>query len=227
MVLKKILYWLMVVCFPLLIVTSTIRVVLNSTQVYEYCIQKFDITSVTGIDNQELHRIYQHWLNYYSSAVTSPQVQVVKKGGEIIDLLSQKEIIHLQDVKGLVQLNSAVQTTVLMFVLVCIGILKCRGKEWRLMIKAIFTGSLITMGIVLLLAVASFLGFDKLFTLFHQVSFSNQFWILDPTKDYLIMMFPEGFFFDVALFGLGMAALLSTIFATLSYAGLRWTRDTV
>jgi uncharacterized membrane protein len=31
------------------------------------------------------------------------------------------------------------------------------------------------------------------------VSFSNNLWLLDPQKDYLIMMFPEGFFNDAAI----------------------------
>jgi uncharacterized membrane protein len=32
------------------------------------------------------------------------------------------------------------------------------------------------------------------------MSFSNDLWLLDPSKDYLIMMFPQGFFFDAAVF---------------------------
>ncbi|MDD2471668.1 MAG: DUF1461 domain-containing protein, partial [Dehalococcoidales bacterium] len=31
------------------------------------------------------------------------------------------------------------------------------------------------------------------------ISFSNDLWLLDPAKDYLIMMFPQGFWADAAL----------------------------
>ena len=42
-------------------------------------------------------------------------------------------------------------------------------------------------------------GFDSLFLLFHQLSFSNDFWQLDPSKDYLIIMFPLGFWLDATM----------------------------
>ena len=45
-------------------------------------------------------------------------------------------------------------------------------------------------------SVLAIIGFDRLFLFFHLVSFSNELWILDPRHDYLIAMFPQGFFFD-------------------------------
>ena len=38
------------------------------------------------------------------------------------------------------------------------------------------------------------------FRYFHLISFTNDLWILDPRRDYLIMMFPQGFFFDSTMF---------------------------
>jgi integral membrane protein (TIGR01906 family) len=55
-------------------------------------------------------------------------------------------------------------------------------------------------------------GFETLFTLFHHISFANDLWQLDPRRDYLIMMFPLGFWFDatmrVAATAVGGALLL-------------------
>jgi len=45
----------------------------------------------------------------------------------------------------------------------------------------------------------SLIDFNSLFYLFHIVSFSNELWLLDPSKDYLIRMFTEGFFYDAAI----------------------------
>jgi integral membrane protein (TIGR01906 family) len=42
-------------------------------------------------------------------------------------------------------------------------------------------------------------GFDTLFLTFHRLSFSNDFWLLDPRTDYLVMMFPQGFWFDATV----------------------------
>ena len=41
-------------------------------------------------------------------------------------------------------------------------------------------------------------GFEQVFVAFHEVSFSNPFWMLSAT-DSLILMFPEGFFYDTAM----------------------------
>ena len=57
-------------------------------------------------------------------------------------------------------------------------------------------GGWLTFSLVLLVALLALVGFDRLFLYFHLVSFSNDLWILDPRHDYLIAMFPQGFFFD-------------------------------
>jgi integral membrane protein (TIGR01906 family) len=67
-------------------------------------------------------------------------------------------------------------------------------------LRGLEIGSIITAAFTMILIAWAFIDFDGLFLLFHYVSFSNNLWILDPSKDYLIMMFPEGFFNDVALF---------------------------
>jgi integral membrane protein (TIGR01906 family) len=51
------------------------------------------------------------------------------------------------------------------------------------------------VGVVVLVGVLSLLDFDGLWTRFHQVAFRNDMWLLDPRTDYLIMLFPEPFWF--------------------------------
>jgi integral membrane protein (TIGR01906 family) len=53
---------------------------------------------------------------------------------------------------------------------------------------------------MLALGLGMLLGFDQLFLQFHLISFTNEFWQLDPSKDYLIMLFPQGFWYDATLF---------------------------
>ena len=56
--------------------------------------------------------------------------------------------------------------------------------------------TIIFLGSVMLWAM---IDFNSIFYFFHIMSFSNDLWLLDPATDYLIMMFPEGFFFDSAI----------------------------
>jgi len=60
---------------------------------------------------------------------------------------------------------------------------------------------------MLALGLGTMAGFDRLFLQFHVISFSNELWVLDPARDYLIMLFPQGFWYDATLFcTLGTAA---------------------
>ena len=58
-----------------------------------------------------------------------------------------------------------------------------------------------------LVGVLSLVGFDRLFLYFHLISFSNDLWILDPSRDYLIAMFPQGFFFDATMLIAGLVVV--------------------
>ena len=42
-------------------------------------------------------------------------------------------------------------------------------------------------------------GFDTLFLLFHRISFANDLWQLNPRTDYLLIMFPLGFWLDATM----------------------------
>jgi integral membrane protein (TIGR01906 family) len=70
----------------------------------------------------------------------------------------------------------------------------------RELVRGTFIGSIITLGMIVGLGIASVAAdFDQLFLQFHFLAFTNQLWLLDPARDYLIMLFPEGFWFDAAL----------------------------
>lgn len=75
--------------------------------------------------------------------------------------------------------------------------------------------------VVALIAAAMLLAFHLLFTQFHLLSFTNDLWMLDPRTDRLLLMFPDGFWFDVAL-GVGILTFLEALLiALLGYIVLR------
>jgi integral membrane protein (TIGR01906 family) len=64
--------------------------------------------------------------------------------------------------------------------------------------------------------------FGDAFVQFHLVAFSNDLWILDPTRDHLLMLFPEGFWFDATMRIAGLTALEAAALAVLGAAVMRW-----
>ncbi len=49
------------------------------------------------------------------------------------------------------------------------------------------------VALVVVVGVLSWIDFEGLWTRFHQIAFRNDLWQLDPSRDYLIMLFPEPF----------------------------------
>jgi len=220
-IIKVIAYWLVICCLPLLLISSTIRWGVNNLQLYEYGVDKYDIDNVTGLDKPELLKVYQQLIDYYNSRTESPQVEV-SRSGEMFNIFSEKELIHLGDVKGLMTLDYLIQW-ITFLVLVMSGlllVLKDREK-WQKLARSMFWGSVATIALMGFLGVWSLIGFENLYILFHLVSFSNELWILDPSRDYLIMLFPGGFFYDVALYGCAAIIIESIVIGGIAFAVFR------
>jgi integral membrane protein (TIGR01906 family) len=223
-ILKSALFWLIVCCIPLLFISSNLRWGMTELSLYEYGIDTYPVSAVTGITKPELLKVHQHLIDYYNSKIDTAQV-AVQHGEKTINIFNEKELIHLRDVKGLFLLDCTVQIVTFSIVLACILLLLFLLKEkWRISIKGILWGSAVTLGLVLFLALWSLVGFEQLFVFFHQLSFTNQFWILDPSKDYLIMLFPSEFFYDVALFGFGAVVLQSAVLGGIAWGLLKIRR---
>jgi integral membrane protein (TIGR01906 family) len=200
-IITGIVYFLLICCIPVLLVTGTIKAEVGNIRLYENGFNKYNISEDTGIDSTGLHNVARHLIDYFNLKTDSAQISVVRSGNQV-DLFNSKELIHLQDVRDLIQMDYIVFRFALSFMIICALILFFLSSErLRKVIKGLFWGSAVTLTGIIVLALWAMFGFERFFVLFHIVSFSNDLWILDPTTDYLIRLFPEGFFYDAALYG--------------------------
>ena len=205
---------LIVLIIPLLLVTTNVRLVADSPYLYSYGFQKYGIESVTGIEMGQLELAGEKIRDYFSNDQDYLVIDIERQGQKIKNLYNQREILHMKDVKNLIQLIYSIQIwSLLLFItLILIGFLSIRLRKFSNVIDPISWGGGLTLGIAAVVGILSLFGFQRLFLFFHLVSFDNDLWILDPTRDYLIMMFPQGFFFDATVFivvlTLGQALLL-------------------
>ena len=75
------------------------------------------------------------------------------------------------------------------------------------------TGGILTVVLLLLAGLLSLVDFTQAFIAFHEMAFSNDLWMLDPRTDYLVMIFPEGFWFD-AVMRIAMTSAIEGVIAT-------------
>jgi integral membrane protein (TIGR01906 family) len=210
-ILTKILF---IICIPFFLFTASIGIAVNSHWLYTAGFEKYNITQVTGITLPELNKAASGLIKYFNSGEEYINLQVIKNG-EPFTLFNDKEVQHLKDVKGLIWFDYWVLIGTFAYLLIYAGFHERRKANKRNLAQGLFGGGILTIVLGLVLGVGILFGFDQLFWNFHLISFSNDFWLLDPTKDYMIMMFPGDFWYDafgfVAILTLGLAVIVGAM----------------
>jgi integral membrane protein (TIGR01906 family) len=193
--------WLFMLCLPLLLLTASIGWAANSPSLYKYGFDKYNVSQTTGLVHSELEKVATGLISYFNSSEESISLTVIKDG-EPFELFNQREVSHLRDVKGLIWLDYWVLLGTLIYALGYAGVSLFWRKRryWRRLARGMVGGGGITLFLMLALGLGTLLNFDQLFLQFHLVSFTNELWQLDPAKDYLLMLFPQGFWYDATLF---------------------------
>ncbi|MEE9199506.1 MAG: TIGR01906 family membrane protein [Dehalococcoidia bacterium] len=207
---------LVIVAIPLLLTTTSLRFAINQPRLYEYGFDKYNISERVGIDRDELTSIAGEIRDYFNSDQEFIDIRATIFGQEK-DLFTRREIVHMRDVKGLVQGVYLLQWITLGYVLAygIVYLLWLGRAALPLLARRLLWGGGLTLGVLVVLGLASLVGFDSLFLKFHQLGFSNDFWRLDPRVHNLIAMFPQDFFLVatllVAVLTIGQALLLVAV----------------
>lgn len=218
--------WLFMLCLPILLLTASIGWAVNSLWLYEYGFRKYDVSQTTGLAEVELDKAATGLISYFNSDEEFISLTVIKNG-EPFELFNQREVLHLRDVKGLIWLDYWVLLGTLIYALGYAGVslFWWRRRYWRRLAWGIVGGSGIALALMLALGLGTILNFDQLFLQFHLLSFANELWQLDPTRDYLIMLFPQGFWYDATVFCALATAALAIILGGVGGGYLLFTRS--
>ncbi|MBA7564156.1 hypothetical protein ES708_05818 [subsurface metagenome] len=167
-------------------------------------------------------------IGYFNSDEEYISVTVIKDG-KPFELFNQREVGHLKDVKGLIRLDYRVLLGTLIYVLAYAGVCLFwqRRRYWRRLAWGVVGGSSLTLIVMLALGVGALFNFEQLFIQFHLLSFTNELWMLDPSRDYLIMLFPSGFWYDAAILCAGITAGLAKVLGGVSGGWLVVNRSKV
>ncbi len=201
--------WLFVLCLPLLLLTASIGGAINSSWLYKYGFGEYDVSQTTGLSQSELEKAATGLIRYFNSDEEYISLSVEKDGKPFV-LFNQREVTHLKDVKGLIRLDYLVLLGTLIYALGYVAVSLFWRKDWRQLAGGVVKGSGLTLALMTALGLGALLDFDQLFLQFHLISFTNELWMLDPTRDYLIMLFPGGFWYDAALF-CGLATVVGAV----------------
>ncbi|MSP79289.1 MAG: TIGR01906 family membrane protein [Dehalococcoidia bacterium] len=204
---------LFLLAVPVFLVTNNVMWAFNESRLYSYGFTKYNIPDAMFMPMQDLERIAADLRTYFRDNTDLVDIRYVGR-----PFYNEKEVAHLKDVKALVKSVSKLRRIALAYILgfAVVGFIWRRDAfSTQLSRLAIWAGG-ITLALLALAGLAFLFSFDSLFILFHQLSFANDFWQLDPARDNLVRMFPEGFWFDAAML-IVVATVLEA--ATLTAAG--------
>ncbi len=186
---KKILTTILLFLFLL---TFTINIVGFNYFIHKYEFKKLNVYSEfqdkSVVDKQSLNIIKNIYFN------TNPDS----------NFLSETEIIHIKDVRNLVLLSLTI--LVISLALLIFILLKNKSKIKSLL----FTSSFINIIIFIIIALPFFINFSSSFTVFHEIFYTNDYWLISPGSD-IIKIYPEKFFVDMGSYILIANLIISLI----------------
>ena len=188
------------VALALFIVTSGVRWVTLGESFYLSEFARYHVGAVTGLSNEDLGRVAHAFVTYFQSPPGRLDIVVNLPEGPQ-PLLNEREIAHMIEVQGLMHRIFFIWTWSMVTLVISGGIIVAADQSsgGRAVLIASVLGGALAVLTVGALTVASMVNFEQLFWQFHLISFTNDFWLLDPLRDRLIQLYPEGFFYDAAL----------------------------
>lgn len=193
---------------------SAVQVVVYNDTYFQWHYENHDIEEATGMSVENLMVVTDKMMDYLIDKRDTLDMEA-EVNGELEEVFGEREKAHMVDVKDLfLQGKSFRDLSAVTLLIALLYFLTARRewlKDWFGQLKVFFIGSFITVGILGALFASDF---NKYFTIFHEMFFDNDLWLLDPKTDILINMVPEIFFFQtcmlvISLFVLSIILILS------------------
>jgi len=192
---------LFAILLPLFLILFNVTYITHSEWLYSYSWWRNDIENRTGLPASELNRGANQIKEYFLDDSERLDLRV-NFGNTEVSLYNEREILHMIDVKALMKgvFSIVVWSGLAILLLIAAGALLLWQGLPDLLARSLRWSAIGTGAFLLVFGIASLINFGWVFTQFHFLSFANDLWLLDPRTDYLVIMFPQQFFFEATLF---------------------------
>ncbi len=217
----NIIRWILIIVTPLFLTVFTVRVIISwnspSFPEWEYGRIAPDQFGFTPDERQELAEATLAYLRHPDPAEKSIRLlEELRLPGTDNPLYNPAEIGHMYDVK--VVSDQFKQAMWLFAVVLAAGyiFLFARSATRLTGAKTVMQSGIFTVAIVFLVMLFISIGWSLFFTLFHNIFFAAGTWAFSYS-DSLIRLFPEQFWFDIALLWTGGILVQGGILALIGY----------
>jgi len=187
-----------VLLLPLLVISTSLRGLVTDRDFMLRGFQDNQVAVTTGLDDAQLQRIADAFVAYFQGPPGQIQMQVTAFG-QSRALFNDREVTHMEDVQALIQWFLRMQLVAAAVVVLRVAFGVVFDRSPAAIGREMLWSTSLMVALVVLVGVLSLMDFEGLWTRFHQIAFRNDLWQLDPTRDYLIMLFPEPFWFTATI----------------------------
>lgn len=188
------------VLMPIIFLSSIQLVGLNESWYKDWHKNKFSEFNITGaIDEQRLEAQVNNLFLYLNNQAELNNY-----------FYTEREILHLFDIKDIISRVKTINGVLIITIFLILTLVLLTSRFLGLA-KTTFFASLISLMFYLVTIGLTVFNFDKIFLIFHQLLFTNDYWLLDPNIHSLIVIFPPNLFFDLTLQIIYLAVALNLI----------------
>lgn len=171
----------------LFIFCASVYLVLNIRQIYYFDIDFLKIEEEVGLDDWIIRENYDILIDY----------NLITKQAEELKFpsfsMSDAGRIHFEEVRRIFFAIQYAGAASLLLFAAGFAYKACRRDFESLKLMAVFS-----VVIPLTVGTAIAVGWQKVFVIFHELVFQNDYWIFDPVTDPVINILPDEFFFHCA-----------------------------
>lgn len=187
----------------LTIILFAVKVTLNFKLLYYFDIRHLNISKLSNLHNNEIKLIYNYIINFINSSNTADFNLPIFP-------YSLQGKLHFIEVKSLFY---KINLLLFMLMILCVLSLNFIKKNYCILNWCSNIMLVICTSIFLLFSP----NFDKAFTLFHKITFSNEYWLFDPNRDPVINILPEEYFLHCLILIILIIIILALVLKFMYY----------
>ncbi len=215
--LPRVLQVLLAVIFPFVVLAASVRAVTSSVFLWlEYHRPGFPDDSY-GFSTEDRMTYGSYTVDYILN-FAPPRYLGDLVGPEGRPLFLESEVGHMHDVKMVLATGFLTALVLLVVAVICCIYLALRYSGG--VRRGLFAGAVSTLVLMVALTVVAVLGWERFFTLVHQVFFSEGTWTF-RLDDTLIRLFPSQFWLDAGIVIAALVLLVSLVTLVVTWPSRR------
>lgn len=189
LLLKKVFVVILIISISIAMMMTAIESNAYDKNYYLEAFEKHNIEEVTGKSMDNLGEITDSLISY---------LRVEGYDELLLPYFNEKEVAHMRDVQDLFDQARVIKyfsMAISVILIIYFGVKESKETLGKVLFYGLFTNHII----VILMALVIATDFNKYWTIFHHIFFTNDLWLLNPETDLMIQMLPEQFFSGIAL----------------------------